>query len=195
MKKIIFLQKIGQLDSSILLKLKKNLKWSFRDFTLSIKILEDDMLLEDSMYNQTRRQYDASIVIRRLKTHLKRTQYFRVLGVMDKDIYSSHLNFVFGIAVKPLRYSFKESILALISTIRLHESFYGREEDKSIFEQRVLKEALHELGHTFGLGHCNNYCIMRFSNSLKDTDEKPPKFCDTCLKNVNLFLKGLNSIP
>jgi archaemetzincin len=194
LKKVIYLQRIGQLDKIILLKLQKNLKWSFREFSLSIKILNDEMPLGESTYNQTRRQHDASLIMRNLKSHLTGNQYFRILGMMDEDIYSSYLNFVFGIAMKPLSYSFKQSILALISITRLRESFYRREEDESLFEQRVLKEALHELGHTFSLEHCNNYCIMRFSNSLRDTDEKPPKFCDECLKKLIKFLTDLNSI-
>jgi archaemetzincin len=55
---------------------------------------------------------------------------------------------------------------------------------------RTLKEANHELGHTFGLHHCENVCVMKFSNSLADTDKKPAIFCDTCLKNLQLFFKS-----
>jgi len=53
------------------------------------------------------------------------------------------------------------------------------------FGQRALvedgKEAVHELGHTYGLKHCPNpACVMHFSNSLHDTDLKGWKFCPNC---------------
>jgi predicted Zn-dependent protease len=31
-----------------------------------------------------------------------------------------------------------------------------------------------------GLDHCTNYCVMRFSNTLADTDEKPDTYCSAC---------------
>lgn len=46
-----------------------------------------------------------------------------------------------------------------------------------------MKEAVHELGHTFGLVHCiDPKCVMFFSNSLADTDNKNTKFCKKCIK-------------
>jgi archaemetzincin len=51
--------------------------------------------------------------------------------------------------------------------------------NKSLFYQRIIKEAVHELGHAFGLKHCNYpMCVMHFSNSLPDTDIKQNSFCD-----------------
>ncbi|MFX1597125.1 MAG: hypothetical protein ACFFBK_13800, partial [Promethearchaeota archaeon] len=72
---------------------------------------------------------------------------------------------------------------------RLREKFYRRPDNSTLFELRILKEAVHELGHTFTLQHCKNFCIMRFSNSLADTDQKPPEYCASCLNKLKNFLK------
>jgi len=57
--------------------------------------------------------------------------------------------------------------------------------DESLFHQRIVKEAVHELGHAFGLNHCNNpICVMYFSNSLPDTDIKQYSFCDVCRTKI-----------
>lgn len=102
----------------------------------------------------------------------------RVLGIIDKDLYVSELNFVFGQAESPGSH-------ALISITRLRQEFYGLAKDDKIFFDRVIKEAVHELGHTYGLSHCSNpKCVMFFSNSLPDTDRKSSLFCERCLKKL-----------
>jgi len=46
---------------------------------------------------------------------------------------------------------------------------------------RAEKEAVHELGHAFGMAHCLNFdCVMRFSNSVEDVDLKASDFCRLC---------------
>nr|HID12285.1 hypothetical protein [Anaerolineae bacterium] len=98
----------------------------------------------------------------------------RVLGVIDADCYAPGLNFIFGQA----RLHERDCFIALP---RLRQSFYGLPDDENLFRQRVLKEAVHELGHTYGLGHCPNpHCVMHFSNSLHDTDVKDAEFCPRC---------------
>jgi archaemetzincin len=71
---------------------------------------------------------------------------------------------------------------------RLRQEFYGLKPDEPLFHQRIIKEAVHELGHAFGLEHCNNQmCVMHFSNSLTDTDIKQNSFCDICrTKNITV---------
>ena len=97
-----------------------------------------------------------------------------VLGLIDQDCYVEGMNYIFGQATL-------KGNQAIVALKRLHESFYCRKENKSIFKNRVLKESLHELGHTFGLSHCSNYhCVMHFSNTLEDTDNKEGKFCREC---------------
>ena len=182
MKKIIYLQRIGDIDPRILIVLQKNLRWFFKKNTIKINILPEKIPLLESEYAPYRRQYDAPKVKRRLIKHVNNKNYYRILGVMDVDIFSRSLNFVFGVADMPKNKSFGS---ALISVTRLREIFYRRSENLAQFELRVLKEAIHELGHTFGLEHCENLCVMRFSNSLDDTDKKPQNYCKACLKKLN----------
>jgi len=100
------------------------------------------------------------------------TAYEKILGIVDHDLYVPELNFVFGEASR---------IAAVISLTRLRQGFYHLPENRSLFHQRILTEAVHELGHTYGLRHCENpRCVMFFSNSLMDTDRKGPAFCARC---------------
>jgi hypothetical protein len=69
---------------------------------------------------------------------------------------------VFGLAESQGR-------VALISLARLSAN---AEPGKA--RARALKEALQELGHTLGLGHCDNSrCVMRFSNASPTPTGRP----------------------
>ena len=187
MKKIIYLQKIGDIDPGTLIVLKKDLKWFFKKYGFKIVNLPDPLPLLESEYDSFKRQYDALKVKKRLIKYVKIKDYNRVLGVLDVDIFSKFLNFVFGVADLPKNKSFGSG---LISVTRLREEFYRRTENNAMFELRIVKEAIHELGHTFGLEHCSNSCVMKFSNALEDTDQKPPKFCEKCAGKMDLIIDG-----
>lgn len=60
MKKIIYLQRIGDIDPGILIVLQKNLKWFFKENNIKINILPDKLPLLESEYGPNQRQYDAS---------------------------------------------------------------------------------------------------------------------------------------
>lgn len=125
-------------------------------------------------YDARRGQYAAETILRQLQAQ----DAERVLAVIDRDLYVPQLNFVFGLADRRER-------RALIALPRLREQFYGGPADEALFRRRAVKEAVHELGHTYGLGHCNNSrCVMAFSNTLRDTDHKAQTFCERCQAKI-----------
>jgi archaemetzincin len=110
-----------------------------------------------------------------------------LLGLVDADCFAEGLNFVFGEASPPGR-------VAFVALPRLRPSFYGEPRNDQLFGERVLKEALHELGHTWGLGHCPDpLCVMHFSNRLRDTDTKSASFCERCAAGGRAVTFGLRT--
>jgi archaemetzincin len=100
------------------------------------------------------------------------------------DLFVPELNFVFGEA------SCAEQV-AVFSIARLDPSFYGEPKDDAILERRAITEAVHEVGHVFGLGHCpKQECAMWFSNSLMETDRKRSEFCPQCARKIGLLTSG-----
>lgn len=125
----------------------------------------------DYAFHRGRGQYAAQEILQRLRYDGAE----RVLGVVDLDLFVPWLNFVFGLADPPGR-------RALIAIPRLRQDFYGLPANRELFLKRAVKEAVHELGHTYGLDHCQDRrCVMAFSNSLADTDYKRQVFCQGCL--------------
>lgn len=130
--------------------------------------------LPKEAHDEEREQYRSFALLPLVHDYAVRHQFDKVLGITDVDIYALRLNFVFGEAERRGR-------AALISLCRLRPEFYGAPADERLFLDRVLKEAVHELGHTFGLVHCPNpYCVMYFSNSIFETDRKQSVFCNRC---------------
>lgn len=133
--------------------------------------------IPEGAYREKRRQYLAAPFIKTL-ADLPGSGYLRLLGITDRDLFTQGLNFIFGQAIIGGRE-------CLISLARLRPSFYGQPDHPVLFRERVVKEAVHELGHTFGLSHCADpLCVMMFSNSLSDTDRKSSCFCRRCKGSI-----------
>lgn len=171
----IYLIPIGHIDSTLLLQLASYLETKF-PYTCVIGSRLD---IPPVAFNVERSQFLASAILEEMKSHQPQDAV-RILGVTDVDLYVPDLNFVFGLADVP-------EPAALISVCRLWQEFYGLERDEKLFRSRMKKEAIHELGHSFGLAHCQNpQCVMSFSNSLIDTDRKGEAFCDDCQKQIKI---------
>ena len=126
-------------------------------------------------YNPQRKQYFSSKLLASLK---KSERDEKVVCIADVDLYVPRLNFVFGEADI-------SAGTAIVSLYRLSQEYYGLAPNEALFLERATKEIVHELGHTFGLGHCpNSRCVMHFSNSLADTDLKGASFCSSCRPKI-----------
>jgi archaemetzincin len=121
-----------------------------------------------------RRQYYSTAILQQMERSVDPDA--RVLGITGCDLYVPVLTFVFGEAQL-------DGNCAVVSTARLKEEFYGLPAREELMRERLIKEAAHELGHTFGLRHCNDWrCVMSSSHGVERLDVKGAEFCKSCRK-------------
>ena len=161
------LKPVGAVDTDVIEYLGAELK-AFGDVDVA-----PQGAVPDGAFDKTRDQYRASAFL----AACREEPGDRVLAVTTVDMYEHGHNFVFGLADIRGRH-------AVISLARLDGD--GQER----LHRRALTEAVHELGHTFGLEHDRSpACVMHFSSSLEDTDRKGSRFCPKCAARLAVTLK------
>ncbi|MFL6471495.1 MAG: archaemetzincin family Zn-dependent metalloprotease [Nitrososphaeraceae archaeon] len=176
---IILQPVLFELDKDILSSLEKALLNEFN--TSSIVTTPPIKQIPEQLFDNQRNQWKSTDILEwlsdnyeKLYSKERRRITTKILAICDFDAHSDKLNFVFGQAHLDGR-------ICAIYLPRIRQEFYGLKPDKSLFCQRVVKEAVHELGHAFGLTHCESIkCVMHFSNSLSDTDIKTNHLCNVC---------------
>ena len=164
----LLLVPVGGVDQKVMEFLKHDLNKVFNRQVM----IDKGMPEPDYSFNKKRNQYLSTAILNTILEQKEYTAYDKILAIADHDLYVPELNFVFGEAGQKA---------AVISITRLRQEFYNLPQDQSLFHKRVLTEAVHELGHTYGLSHCRNpRCVMFFSNTLMDTDRKGSDFCPEC---------------
>ncbi|MCL7389455.1 MAG: archaemetzincin family Zn-dependent metalloprotease [Thaumarchaeota archaeon] len=138
-------------------------------------------ILDHHSFNSKRKQYDAWKLVQMYGEERRKDEY--LLLIVEGDIYASGFNYIFGLAWQGV---------AVVSTYRLKQEFYGLESNRKIFIQRLMKEAVHEIGHLYGLTHCSDKrCVMAFSNWIGDTDYKSWMLCQNCKSKLNRILPSI----
>jgi len=114
----------------------------------------------------------------------------RILGVTGRDLYIPVLTFVFGEAQV-------DGPAALVSTFRLANERYGLAGDPELLQERLEKEAIHELGHAYGLVHCSSdTCVMHRSTYVEEIDQKDLAPCMRCAEQLAAHLSdGRRAAP
>lgn len=139
-------------------------------------------------FDASRNQWSAVAVLRAL---LERpaTDGEPLLAITERDLFVPVLTFVFGQAQLRGR-------VAVVSLARLRPEFQGLRPDPRLVARRALKEAVHEVGHTFGLVHCRDRrCPMALSLGLDDLDLKTATPCASCAALLRDRLAGTPGRP
>src|ERR1700686_2235175 len=165
----VYLLPVGKVDITLLRELRAAIPGGL---DLDCEILPY-VLDPTPSYHAERQQYHSSEILRRMQG-LVRPQDWRVLAIADVDLYIPILKYVFGEAQMG-------GPCALVSTYRLRQEFYGLDRNDALLSQRLLKESVHELGHTLDLRHCQDYrCVMASSHSVEWIDLRESALCDSC---------------
>ncbi len=130
-------------------------------------------------HDTARNQYMATSILAHLMAWRgnqppDRAARSRLLAVTALDLFVPVLTFVFGEAQL-------DGCCGVVSLHRLREEHYGLPPNPAVLAARLSKEAIHELGHTFGLRHCDDWsCVMASTHSVERLDLKGSDFCSRC---------------
>jgi len=169
----VALQPLGEVDDRLLETLRKFVEGAYAMPCTVMKRFD----LPSTAYDAARKQYRANELLSFLMSHSPRGAS-KVVGVTEKDITTGQMNFIFGLADLRGR-------SCVVSVCRLHESFWGKREKDTLLYRRALKVLYHELGHTFGMRHCDKIeCAMCYHNSLPELDVSYVWFCPASTREL-----------
>lgn len=133
-------------------------------------------------FDARRGQHSSTAILRWLVDHVPAPAR-RLLAITDVDLFIPVLTFVYGEALL-------NGPAAVVSTARLGEA------EPALLAPRLLKTCVHELGHTFGLVHCDDgRCVMRRSTNLAGVDTKSAAFCRDCRIRLRESLVFPENVP
>jgi archaemetzincin len=125
-------------------------------------------------YNESRGQYHATSILRRLASLRGGSSAVPVVGIVDVDLFLPDAPYVIADADR-------DAGAALFSLARLS---HGHPDH---VRRRTQVETVHAAGHLLGLSHCPDFrCAMFLSRDAADSDRKGPGICASCRAAVGL---------
>ncbi len=163
---MLVISPIGDIDEELIESISVNITRTF-GFPTKLRSLIDDVCFA---YDPDRMQHYSTIILEKLASKAPE-EAIRVFAITTEDLYIPILTYVYGEAQLG-------GTACIVSTHRLRE---GLSSNSQAYRSRVIKEAIHEMGHTFKLRHCKDQtCIMHYCRSIKDVDKKSDQFCRYC---------------
>lgn len=171
----IIISPIGDITSELLEPLGRNVGRMFNLATETVVLLKNLEFALDSGRNQ----YHSTPILSELADRAP-SRAVKILGITRVDLFIPILTHVYGEAQLGGR-------ACIVSTYRLNPE---PSPSALTFKDRLIKESVHELGHTFKLRHCpDRTCSMHYCRSIEDVDHKSNRFCRHCRVLVNDELK------
>jgi len=165
---IILISPVGDLSSALIEAIAGEIQ---RVFGFSISI---DAILQDLSFalDQNRNQHHSTIILEQLAASAP-AKAVKVIAIAQVDLFIPILTHVYGEAQLG-------GTACVVSTFRLNEGRSGMNISQKYID-RIVKEAIHELGHTFNLRHCPEAtCIMHYCRNEEDVDRKSDELCRYC---------------
>jgi len=164
----IVISPIGDIDKGLLEEVGEKASRVFGCGKEIIPLLKD----LDFALDMERRQYHSTPILEILASRAP-LRTVKILGIAQVDLFIPILTYVYGEAQLGGK-------ACIISTYRLKEGL-SPVSSTVLYHQRVVKEAIHELGHAFRLHHCRDQaCIMHYCRSTRDVDLKSDQLCRYC---------------
>lgn len=176
------LVRVGALAPGLLQQLREDLAVCLAH---PVWIAETEVSVAEA-FSSDRRQYSADLLLAALQAPPPAENVKR-LGVAEVDIFLPVFAHVLGSAQL-------NGTVGIASIHRLRTEFAGDPPDPKKLRLRILKEVLHELGHTFGLVHCEtSWCVMSASLLPEHVDLKDPSYCVSCAETMGVPRDGIMS--
>jgi len=164
----IVISPIGDFTPELLDRISEEIKRIYA-FTTDIRPLLGDI---EFAFHPNRKQYHSTPILDELARRAP-AEAIKVLALVQVDLFIPILTHVYGEAQLGGK-------ACMVSTIRLNEGHHSLNTQEP-FLSRIIKEAIHELGHTFKLRHCREHtCLMHYCRNDGDVDRKSDQLCRYC---------------
>lgn len=171
---IVAIQPLGEVDRERVDAVAARIRATFAVHAIVL----DARPLPDLAFYQPRRRFRGERIIDWLEaTRPERAS--KILGLMSRDLsVTKGRTYDWGV----MGVASLERTSGVVSTYRLR----GHDAPESLVRQRLCQIAVHELGHTFGLHHCDTpRCIMNDANGgIAAVDGSSGEFCDSCRRKL-----------